>query len=175
LFHEHSAAAGDEGSSTCARWIAGLRSAEQTLLGMRDVHRVRVGVLRASPVLGGPFDSMLEALLRAALPVRVLGYDPPVQPLAYEDLVHAVVLALEQDAAEVLNIVGRSVVPLSRLLAMAGVFAPALPGAIADRVAPAALDGAHLRWRTVADGRRAMQVLGFRPERSLEESLRARR
>jgi nucleoside-diphosphate-sugar epimerase len=118
---------------------------------------------------------MLEALLRAAMPVRVLGFDPPVQSLAYDDLVHAVVLAIEQDLGEVLNIVGRSVVPLSRLLAMAGVIAPALPGPIADRVAPAAFDPEHLRWRTVADGRRAMQVLGFRPERSLEESLRARR
>jgi len=175
LFHERSACIAVSERSACERWAQGLRAAEEELRSLQESHRIRVGVLRAAPTLGGPLDSTLEALLRSRFPVRVLGYDPPVQPLAYEDLVQAVVLAIEQGSAEVLNIVGRSVVPLSRLLAMAGVYAPPLPGAVADRIAPAAMDGARLRWRTVADGRRAMQALGYRPERSLEEALRARR
>ncbi|HYC56024.1 MAG TPA: NAD-dependent epimerase/dehydratase family protein [Candidatus Binatia bacterium] len=175
LFHEQSACTATPSPSPCQRWADGLRASEQALLALRVAHRIRVCILRAAAPLGGPIDSTLEALLRASFPVRVLGYDPPVQSLAYEDLVQAVVLAIGQRSDEILNVVGRSIVPLSRLLALAGVFAPALPGAVADRVAPAALDGARLRWRTIADGRRAMQVLGFRPEHGLEESLRARR
>jgi len=120
-------------------------------------------------------DSPIAALLAAALPVRVLGYDPPCQVIHYDDLVEAVALAIDQRCGEVLNIVGRSVVLLSRLLATAGVFAPPLPGALADSLAPAAIDGAHLRWRTLADGRRATALLGFRPRRSLEDCLRATR
>jgi nucleoside-diphosphate-sugar epimerase len=132
-------------------------------------------VLRTASVLAGPMDSPIAALLAAALPVRVLGYDPPCQVIHYDDLVEAIALAIDQRCGEVLNLVGRSVVPLSRLLAMAGVFAPSLPGPVADRLAPTAMDGAHLRWRTLADGRRATALLGFRPQKSLEDCLRAPR
>lgn len=158
--------------SACARWAETLRTVERRVVVWAVAAGVRVGVLRTASVLAGPVDSPVAALLRAAFPVRVLGYDPPCQAIHYEDLVDAVVLALDQRAGEVLNIVGREVVPLSRLLAMAGVFAPALPGPLAERVAPAATDAAHLRWRTLADGRRATALLGFQPHRNLEDCLR---
>lgn len=162
-------------ASSYSRWAEGLRAVERALVRWAVDAGVRVGVLRTASVLGGPIDSPLRALLEAAAPVRVLGYDPPVQAIHYDDLVDAIALAVAHRCAEVLNLVGRSVVPLSRLLAMAGVFAPPLPGPIADRVAPSALDGAHLRWRTLADGRRATALLGFRPQRTLEDCLRGPR
>jgi len=155
------------------RWAEGLRLAERVLVTWAVRSRARVGVLRAASVVGGPLDSPIAALLRSPLPLRVLGYDPPCQVLHYADLLDALLLAIEQECAEVLNLVGPSVFPLSRLLAAAGVFAPALPGPLADRLAPAAMDGVRLRWRTLADGRRASQLLGFHPRRDLEDSLRA--
>jgi len=160
-------------ASAHARWAEALRAVERRLVTWAVTTRVRVGVLRTASVLGGPMDSPVAAFLAAALPVRVLGYDPPCQVIHYDDLVEAIALAVDQQCGEVLNLVGRSVVPLSRLLAIAGVFAPPLPGPVADRLAPAAMDGAHLRWRTLADGRRATALLGFRPQRSLEDCLRA--
>lgn len=176
VFDERSRLPGDEAfAGAHARWAAGLRAAERRLVSWAVGAGARVGVLRAASVLGGEMDSPVGALLRATVPVRVLGYDPPFQVLHYDDLVEAVTLAAAQPPAEVLNIVGRAVLPLSRLLALAGVFAPALPGPVADRLAPASMDGAHLRWRTLADGRRATQLLGFRPQRSVEDCLRARR
>lgn len=162
-------------SSSCSRWAEGLRAVERTLVRWAVGAGVRVGVLRTASALGGPMDSPIRALLSAAVPVRVLGYDPPCQIIHYEDLVEAIVLAIDQQCAEVLNLVGRGVVPLSRLLATAGVFAAPLPGPLADRLAPAGLDGAHLRWRTIADGRRATALLGFRPQRTLEDCLRGPR
>lgn len=159
-------------ASASARWAESLRAVERRVVIWAVSAGVRVGVLRTASVLAGPVDSPVAAMLRAAFPVRVLGYDPPCQAIHYDDLVRAVALALDQQVGEVLNIVGRQVVPLSRLLAMAGVFAPALPGPVADRMAPAAMDGAHLRWRTLADGRRATALLGFKPQRSLEDCLR---
>lgn len=165
-------------ASAHARWAQGLRDVERKLVLWAVTAGVVVGVLRTASVLGGPplplgMDSPVAALLRAGLPVRVLGFDPPCQVIHYDDLVEAVALAIDQRCGEVLNIVGKSVVPLSRLLAMAGVFAPPLPGPLADRLAPASTDGAHLRWRTLADGRRATALLGFRPQRTLEDCLRA--
>lgn len=159
-------------ASASARWAETLRAVERKVVVWAVSSGVRVGVLRTASVLGGPVDSPVAALLRSAFPVRVLGYDPPCQAIHYDDLVEAVALAVEQKVAEVLNIVGRQVAPLSRLLAMAGVYAPALPGPLADRLAPAAVDGAHLRWRTLADGRRATALLGFRPRKNLEDCLR---
>jgi nucleoside-diphosphate-sugar epimerase len=158
--------------SAFARWAETLRAVERKVVIWAVSAGVRVGVLRTASVLAGPVDSPVAALLRAAFPVRVFGYDPPCQAIHYDDLVTAVALAIDQKAGEVLNIVGLQVLPLSRLLAMAGVFAPALPGPLADRLAPAAVDGAHLRWRTLADGRRATALLGFMPRKSLEDCLR---
>lgn len=162
-------------SSAHARWAQGLRTAERRLVSWAVACGVRVGVLRAAATLGGPLSSPFAELLQAPVPVRVLGYDPPCQVIHYDDLVDAVVLAVEQQCGEVLNLVGRAVVPLSRLLAMAGVFAPPLVGPLADRLAPAGIDGDHLRWRTIADGRRATTLLGFRPQKSLEDCFRAPR
>lgn len=161
--------------SAQARWAEGLRRVERRLVAWAVAAGVEVGVLRTASVLAGPVDSPLAALLAAAVPVRVLGFDPPCQVIHYEDLVEALALAVEHGCGEVLNLVGQSVVPLSRLLAMAGVFAPAIPGRLADRLAPAGMDAAHLRWRTLADGRRATALLGFRPQRTLEDCLHASR
>lgn len=161
--------------SAHSRWAETLRAVERTIVSWAVTHGTRVGVLRTASVLGGPMDSPMAALLGAAMPVRVLGYDPPCQVIHYDDLVAAIALAIDGECAEVLNLVGRSVVPLSRLLAMAGVFAVPLPGPAAERLAPAAMDAAHLRWPTLADGRRATALLGFRPQRSLEDCLRGSR
>lgn len=160
--------------STFDLWAGGLRQAEEAMLALHDELRVGVGVLRCASVVGGPIDSPLQAWMRASLPVRVLGFDPPVQLLHYDDLVDAIVLAVEQRLSQVLNIVGRGAVSLSRLMALAGTASVPLPGPLADRLASPAMDGKRLRWRTIADGRRAMQVLGFRAARSTEETLRAR-
>jgi nucleoside-diphosphate-sugar epimerase len=157
--------------SAHARWAETLRTVERAVVTWAVTHEARVGVLRAASVLGGPMDSPIGALLEASLPVRVLGYDPPCQVIHYDDLVEAIALAIDRGCGEVLNLVGRSVVPLSRVFAAAGVLAAPLPGPIAERLAPAGMDADHLRWPVLADGRRAAALLGFRPQRSLEDCL----
>jgi UDP-glucose 4-epimerase len=164
--------------SSVARWAQQLRDCERAIVVWAVTAGAGVGVLRTASVLGAPrttgasgnaMDSPLAALLRAPFPIRVLGYDPPCQVVHYEDLARAVALAIDQRCGEVLNIVGPAVVPLSRLVAMAGVVAPPVPGPIADRIAPAAPEGALLRCLTLADGRRATALLGFRAHRTLED------
>jgi nucleoside-diphosphate-sugar epimerase len=156
-----------------ARRAQAQREVERRIVLWAVTAGVRVGVLRAASVLGGPLDSPLAALLRARLPLRVLGFDPPCQFVHYLDLVEAVALAIEQRCGEVLNIVGPAVLPLSRVLAEAGVVAAPLPGPLAERLAPPGFDAAHLRWRCLADGSRAAALLGFRPQRGPKECLRA--
>jgi nucleoside-diphosphate-sugar epimerase len=155
--------------SALARWAQGLRAAEKALVLWAVTNGQRVGVLRCASVFGGPMDSPLGAYVAARTAIRVLGFDPPCQVVHYDDLVRAIVLAVDARCAEVLNIVGNEVVPLSRLLALAGVLAIPVPGPLAGWMVTGTFDEAHLRWRNLADGSRATVLLGFRAERTIEE------
>ncbi len=149
--------------SAYGRWVRELRDAEDIY---RDVARdlaLELLILRAASVFGGPLASPLGDYLAASLPLRVFGYDPPQQVVHYDDLIQAIERALEERASGTLNIVARGAVPLSRVAALAGRFAPPVPSFLARVFAPAALGVGPLRWRCIADGSRAMQVLGITP------------
>lgn len=162
----------DAPATAWARWAEDLREVERRIVRAAVQSGAQVGVLRAASIVGGPVDSPLAALLRAQPAVRALGWDPPCQAIHYDDLLEALALAVEGGCAEVLNLVGRETLALSRMMALAGVLPLALPGPLADRFVPASADPRSLRRRTLVDGRRATAVLGFRPRRSLEEALR---
>lgn len=160
-----------EPSSVCARWAQSLRTAEATLRELCATVGARLCTLRAAPIVGGPIQSTLGRYLASPLPVRVLGYDPLMQVLHYHDLLSALVAAVEIGAAGVLNIVGRGVTPLSRLTASAGVLAPPLPAMLARPLVARTIGTARLRWRSVAEGRRAVQILGLTPRLSPAEAV----
>jgi hypothetical protein len=155
------------------RWVTGLRQRED---GYRELAREsgwRVLCLRAAAVVGGPVRSEISDYLDATMPVRVAGFDPPIQVLHYSDLLDAVARGASEDVTGTLNVVGRGVVLLSRLVALCGRVAVPLPETVARWLAPAALGAEALKWRCVADGRRAEQVLGFHARFSAEEALAA--
>jgi nucleoside-diphosphate-sugar epimerase len=157
--------------SAYGRWVRELRDAEDLY---RDVARdlsLDLLVLRAASVFGGPLSSPLGDYLSASLPLRVFGYDPPQQVVHYGDLVQAIERALEERATGTLNVVARGAVPLSRVAALAGRFVPPVPSVVARLFAPAALGVGALRWRCVADGSRATQVLGVSPAVRAEDAV----
>ena len=94
-----------------------------------------------------------------------------MQLIHHRDLTEAIVRATLDRARGVLNIASRGVVPLSRMAALSGRLAPALPYDLALRMAPEVLGAAPLRWRCVADTRRVVQVLGFSPSYTAEEAI----
>jgi len=162
-----------QASDEHGRWVTGLRERED---GYRELGREsgwRVLCLRAAAVVGGPIRSEIADYLEAAMPVRVAGFDPPIQVLHYADLLDAVSRGVAEDVTGTLNVVGRGVVLLSRLVALCGRVAVPLPETVARWLAPAALGTEALKWRCVADGRRAEQVLGFHARFSAEEALAA--
>src|SRR5262245_33162314 len=152
------------------RWIEELREREAIYRRLAGERGWRVLCLRAAAVVGGPIRSEVTDYLDAPLPVRAVGFDPPIQLLHYADLVDAVERATSEDVDGTLNVVGRGVVPLSRLAALGGRVALPMPLPVARRFAPSALGADGLRWRCVADGRRAEQVLGFRARYTAEEA-----
>ncbi len=173
LFGESFAGEPDEPEplSTVGRWAAGLREAEAELRRGAGEAKAQLCLLRAAPVAGGAAASIVGDFLAARFPVRVLGYDPPFQVLHYEDLLDTIEAALAEPVSAVLNLSGRGTVPLSRLAALAGKLATPLPAAVVRRVGPPAPGAARLRWRCLADGHRAVQLLGITPRFAAEDAV----
>ncbi len=155
------------------RWVEELREREAIYGQLTGERGWRVLCLRAAAVVGGPLRSEITDFLDAPLPVRAIGFDPPIQLLHYTDLVEALARGAVEDVDGTLNVVGRGVVALSRLAALGGRVALPMPLPLARRLAPTALGAEALRWRCVADGRRAEQVLGFRARYTAEEAVAA--
>jgi UDP-glucose 4-epimerase len=155
------------------RWVAGLREREEAYRELGREAGWRVLCLRAAAVVGGPVRSEIADYVDAVMPVRIAGFDPPIQVLHYSDLLDALERSVSEDVTGTLNVVGRGVVLLSRLAALCGRVAVPLPETVARWLAPAALGAEALKWRCVADGRRAEQVLGFHARFSAEEALAA--
>lgn len=162
-----------QASDEHARWVSGLREREEAYGELGREAGWRVLCLRAAAVVGGPVRSEIADYLDATMPVRVAGFDPPIQVLHYADLLDAIERGVNEDVTGTLNIVGRGVVLLSRLVALCGRVAVPLPETVARWLAPSALGADALKWRCVADGRRAEQVLGFHARFSAEEALAA--
>ena len=173
LFRESFAGEPDEPEplSPVGRWAAGLRAAEAELRDAAEAAGVQFCLLRAAPVVAGPAASIVGDFLSSRVPMRVLGYDPPFQVLHYDDLIDAVETALVEPVSGTLNLSSRGTVPLSRLAALAGSFATPVPAAVVRRLGPSAPGPARLRWRCLADVRRAVQVLGITPRFAAEDAV----
>jgi UDP-glucose 4-epimerase len=155
------------------RWVEELREREAVYGQLAGERGWRVLCLRAAAVVGGPLRSEVTDFLEAPLPVRAIGFDPPIQLLHYSDLVEALARGAAEDVDGTLNVVGRGVVALSRLAALGGRVALPVPMQLARHLSPTALGTEALKWRCVADGRRAEQVLGFRARYTAEEAVAA--
>ncbi len=157
-----------EPDATIARWAESVRETERVLGAAAKRGKARVCVLRAAPTLGGPVPSYIDRFLASRLLLRVAGFDPPVQTLDHRDLIDALVAAVESRPNATLNIGGRDVCPLSRLVALQGGYALPAPAWLVRRAARSSIGGARLQWRCVADVRRAKQVLAVSPRYGLE-------
>ena len=161
-------------SDAHGRWVEELRERESIYRRLAGERAWRVLCLRAAAIVGGPIRSEITDYLDSPLPVRAAGFDPPIQLLHYSDLVEAIERGASEDVDGTLNVVGRGVVPLSRLAALGGRVALPVPLTFARRLAPAALGAeSACGGRCVADGKRAEQVLGFHARYTAEEAVAA--
>ena len=129
-----------------------------------------VTVLRPCWVMGPTYvDSVVEYFARPVVPT-LLGYDPLLQFVHEEDVLHVFEEAVRESHPGVYNVVGRGVVPLSTLLRMAGKRTLPIPAPILFRLRyypsqaqtgdrPAGFYD-YLRYLFVADGERGWSTFG---------------
>ncbi|HZU84604.1 MAG TPA: NAD-dependent epimerase/dehydratase family protein [Polyangiaceae bacterium] len=142
---------------------------------------VVVTILRNAPILGPNVRNAFTRYLSRKLVPTMMGFDPLVQFLHELDAIAALHLSVLRDAPGTFNVVGDGVLPLSTVIKLAGRVAVPVPHPIAEAMAaagwaaqlaeapPAFLK--YLRFLCVADGRRAREVMGFRPVYTSREAL----
>lgn len=121
--------------------------------------------------------------LRLERPLSVLGFDPMMQVVHERDVVSALELALRPGVRGIFNLRGPAEAPLSTLLGMLGKKPMRIPSALANLTlerlwkyrltsfpAPE-LD--YLKYVCMVDDTRAREVLGYCPQHSLEQTVRA--
>ncbi len=143
---------------------------------------VETVILRPVHILGTVHNAPSNYLRLKRVPT-LLGFDPMVQVVHELDVVEAIVCALRPGTRGIYNITGPGQVPLSTLLAELG--RPTLPvfHLLAKPLLSALWRGRftsfpvpeldHIRYVCMVDGSRATKELGFCPQRSLKETIRA--
>jgi UDP-glucose 4-epimerase len=139
-------------------------------------------ILRPTHILGTVQNAPSNYLRMQVVPT-LMGFDPMVQVVHQDDLVHAIRLALKPGVRGIFNIAGPSPVALSRALKILGRATLPVPHTVAklgvERLwrwrmtsfpAPE-LD--FIRYVCMVDDSRARQVLGYAPRFDLEQTLRA--
>jgi UDP-glucose 4-epimerase len=135
-------------------------------------------ILRPVHIVGTVRNAASNFLRLSTIPT-VMGFDPMVQIIHEDDVVAALVRALEPNTRGLFNLAGSEPIPLSRLVAFTGRPTVAIPHALARPVlkqmwnfrlttfpAPE-LD--HIRFVCMVDDRRARDQLGFRPAHSARD------
>lgn len=140
-----------------------------------------VTILRPCTILGPHVRNYKTNFLQSPVIVTVMGYDPLVQFVHEEDVIRAFQLAIEKDYPGVFNIVGDGVLPLSKVLQLAGKLTIPVPAPVLYPTvqllwygnvvqAPASrLD--FLKYLCVADGAKARKTMHFIPQHSTKETL----
>jgi UDP-glucose 4-epimerase len=147
----------------------------------RQMPQTVVTVLRMAPILGPTVKNYLSRYLGRRFVPTLMGYDPLMQFLHEVDALAALKLATIRDVPGVFNIVGEGVLPLSKVIELAGRTPWPVLASIARPIASvlwaAQLLEApsswvdYLRWLCVADDERARDVLRFRPAFTTREAV----
>lgn len=150
----------------------------------RQAPDVALFVLRFPSIIGPTVDSPMTRFLKEPAAPVLWGFDPLMQVIHEEDAVSALVHCLSSDRQGVYNVAAEGVVPLVKLIHIAGKFP--LPvfhlfaywgssicdavGMAAQRFAPFEWD--YLRYPWVGDIERMRTELCFVPRYNAEEALR---
>lgn len=142
---------------------------------------VAVAILRTAPIVGPTVNNFMTRYLSKPRLLSLLGFDPMWQFVHEIDAVAAFKIAADVGAAGTFNIVGDGVLPLSKVMRLAGRRALPIPHPLA-RATMATMWAAkvtpwppsfapYLRFVCVADGARAANVLGYHAACTSEDAL----
>ena len=139
-------------------------------------------ILRPVHILGNVKNAPSNFLRLPTVPTA-MGFDPMVQVIHQEDVVHAIQLALRPGLRGIFNVAGPEPLPLSRIIKLLGRGHLPIPLSLGTMVMkrlwsmrltsfpPPELD--HIRYVCMVDDKRAREVLGFSPLHTIEETVRA--
>lgn len=150
----------------------------------RQVPSMIQTVLRFANIVGPDVETPMTRFLQEPIAPVLLGFDPMMQVIHEVDVVDALVHAVLQDVSGVYNVAAEGVMPLSKLMGLAGkIGIPVFhlfmywgtelldsAGMRLNRVLPLELD--YLRYPWVGDLARMRAELGFMPRYTGEEALR---
>jgi len=164
------------------RFIADKIDAERAALRLAKKYPdMIITILRPCHILGPSIRSFKTRFLARPIILTILGYDPLVQFVHESDVIKAYLLALENDYAGIFNIVGPGVLPLSRVIKIAGKLEIPMPELWIKNlvqltwyldISPAPSSYLNfLKYLCVADGSRARKIMGFTPKYSTRETL----
>jgi UDP-glucose 4-epimerase len=137
-------------------------------------------ILRPVHILGTVRNAPSNFLRLPAIPTA-LGFDPMIQVIHEADVIAAIHLALRPGVRGIFNVAGPEPLPLSRIIQMLG--RPRLPVPVTlgkvmlQRMWALHLTNFpapeidHIRYVCMVDDRRARDVLGFTPDKTLEETV----
>jgi UDP-glucose 4-epimerase len=141
----------------------------------------KVSVLRFAPTIGPTISNYFTRFFSRPIAPRLMGRDPLMQFVHELDASIALKRALDVAAQGAFNIVGEGVLPYSTVLALMGRVPMPMPHFVASRLCralwttqladapPTFLD--FLRYLCVADGRRAREVLGWKPRYDIRQTI----
>lgn len=139
---------------------------------------VMLTVLRFAQIVGTRCDTPLTRFLREETAPLLMGFDPMMQVIHEDDVVAAIVHAVEHDVPGVFNVAAEKPLPLMKLVGLAGklplpVLHPLAYTAV-SMVGPdlAPIDLNYLRYPVVGDLRRMREEMEFTPQYTAEEALR---
>jgi UDP-glucose 4-epimerase len=139
-------------------------------------------ILRPVHILGSVKNAASNFLRLPTIPT-VLGYDPMVQVIQEADVVRAIELALRPGIRGIFNVAGPDPLPLSHIVKVLDRPTVAVPFSLGKMVLrrlwslrlttfpPPELD--HIRYVCMVDDRRARQVLGYAPTKTIQETVLA--
>ncbi len=141
-------------------------------------------VLRFPSIVGPQADTSMTRFLSSQLTPTLLGFDPLMQVIHEDDVVEALAHAVLHNAPGVFNVAAEGVLPLSKLMALAGKLAPPVVhlaaywsnpvlssmGLPVGRLWPLPLD--YLRYPWVGDLNKMRYVLNFVPRYSATDALK---
>jgi UDP-glucose 4-epimerase len=150
----------------------------------RQAPEMVITVLRFANILGLTIDSPLTRLLKQNPPLTLLGFDPLMQLIHENDVVNALVFAVQNDVPGAFNIATQGILPLGKIIGLAG----RIPIPVVHLCAYAGVDVMkivglkrqdkfpfepdYIRYPWVADLTRMHEEMGFEPTYTAEETLR---
>lgn len=151
----------------------------------RNEPEIRLAILRFSSIVGLNVDTPMTRFLAKSYAPVLFGFDPMMQIIHEDDVVDALVHALKTKASGVFNVAGEDVLPLSKIMGLAGVFPMPVIHFFAywgsgllgsgsldvSRYMPIAWD--ELRYPWVGDLSRMREELLFIPKYTAEQALAA--